>query len=126
MGDDPMSWVDAEMSRLKGLLRVTERERDQERERVSELEAQKETLQARSDELQFCLDQARIALDHFSNILPDFEHRKLAHGAMVGSDMNLTDERVAVRKHLATHPLPGMTCPECPAQGPVGEGARDE
>lgn len=112
--DDSMSLIDAEMSRLKGEIRVLTRERDERDERISELETRNETLLARADELQFCLTQARIVLEHFSKMLPDFEHRKWAHGAMVASDMNLTDERVARRRHLATHPLPGMTCGQCP------------
>lgn len=132
MEEDLMSRIDAEMSRLKGLLRISERECRERDDRISELEAQNETLLARADELQFCLTQARIVLEHFSKMLPDFEHRRWAHGAMVASDMNLTDQRVAVRKHLATHPLPGMTCDQCPdqaapapeagARGPAAEG----
>jgi hypothetical protein len=35
--------------------------------------------------LQFCLDQARIVLEHFKAELPDPEHRRLAEGALIAS-----------------------------------------
>lgn len=115
MEDDPMSLIDAEMSRLKGLVRVTERERDEARASLNELAEEHERLQARAEVLQSCLTQARIVLEHLAQNLPNQGDRRLAHGAMVASDMHLTDERVAIRKHLATHPLPGMDCDGCPS-----------
>ncbi len=78
MEDDPMSLIDAEMSRLKALLRRAERERDA-------VETENERLRAHGELLEFCLDQARIVLEHFKKELPDPEHRRLAEGALIAS-----------------------------------------
>lgn len=44
-----------------------------------------ESLVAEVRMLRFCLDQARIVLEHFKTELPDPDHRRLAEGAMIAS-----------------------------------------
>ncbi len=87
-----MSLIDAEMSRLKGLNRVLTRERDEARQRLVEVDGQREqleTLQAHAEELQFCLTQARIVLKHLRASAVDPGDRRLAEGAMIASDMDI-------------------------------------
>lgn len=55
-------------------------------ETIGNLRAENERLQAQVDNLQNCLQHGRIVLEHFSKTLPDFEHRRWAHGGLVGSD----------------------------------------
>lgn len=55
---------------------------------VRRLTAQNEQLCARADNLQNCLQHARVVLEHFSKTLPDPEHRRWAHGGLVGSEIN--------------------------------------
>jgi hypothetical protein len=82
MEDDLMSLIDAEISRLKGEIRALTRERDTAREQLV-------ISQCRAEELEFCLDQARIVLNHFQVSLTAPDERRLAQGAMIASDMEV-------------------------------------
>lgn len=44
-----------------------------------------ERLTAHVEMLAFCLDQARIVLEHFKTELPDPEHRRIAEGGLIAS-----------------------------------------
>lgn len=49
------------------------------------LEKEIQRLTVQTETLHFCLDQARIVLEHFRTELPDPEHRRIAEGAMIAS-----------------------------------------
>lgn len=55
---------------------------------VESLVAEVEKLQAQVDNLQNCLQHARTVLEFFSKTLPDQEHRRWAHGGLIGSEIN--------------------------------------
>ncbi len=49
------------------------------------IEEERDDLAAECELLRFCLDQARIVLDHFRTTLPDSGDRRLAEGALFAS-----------------------------------------